>query len=241
MNNIIETTGMIEFKNSFETHVLSDYECIYISFGSKCKCKNPSMTNANWRMIPGFIYDKKSLALCIDRFENKKNKNINKNILKQHIASNVNIIICDIDRTIQIFEIILLFIIQRLTTYSVNKENVIIVNYFRFTTPNHVEKYLEQNVSSCFQKVLMKTVYSNCFYEWFGYAPNLYNIIYRYNNRIIYNILPLVCKILKKELSMQNIQFLSQELHHSKIIELFLKNMYDITIKNTMKSLYEYV
>ena len=115
-------------------------------------------------------------------------------------------------------------IIKRLTKYSINKEKVIIVNYFRFTTPNHIEKYLEQNLSLCFQKILVKTVYSNCFYEWFGYTPNLYNIIYRYNIRIIYNILPII--YCNNEFSIENNQ----------LIDLFLKNMYDITMIHTMKS-----
>jgi hypothetical protein len=229
MNKIIETTGITEFQKIFQTHRLTDYEYIYISFGSKYYLpKNTKkISNAKWKMIPGFIYNKKNiLVLCIDRFENNKIKKINKNIIKQHILSdrNINIIICDIDRTIQLFEILIINIIKRLTKYSINKEKVIIVNYFRFTTPNHIEKYLEQNLSLCFQKILVKTVYSNCFYEWFGYTPNLYNIIYRYNIRIIYNILPII--YCNNEFSIENNQ----------LIDLFLKNIYDITMIHTMKS-----
>lgn len=225
MNKIIETTGIIEFQNIFQTHCLTDYEYIYISFGSK---NTQKISNTKWKMIPGFIYNKKNiLVLCIDRFENNKIKKINKNIIKQHIPlnKNINIIICDIDRTIQLFEIIIINIIQRLTIYSINKEKVFIVNYYRFTSPNHIEKYLEQNLSLCFQKILVKTVYSNCFYEWFGYTPNLYNIIYRYNIRIIYNILPIIYR--NNECSIENI----------KLVDLFLKNIYDITMIHTMKSL----
>jgi hypothetical protein len=223
MNKIIETTGITEFQKIFQTYSLTEYEYIYISFGSKYYLpkKTQKLSNAKWKMIPGFICNKKNvLVLCIDRFENNIIKKINKNIINQHIPSdrNINIIICDIDRTIQLFENLIINIIQRLKIYSINKEKVTIVNYYRFTSPNHIEKYLEQNLSSCFQKILVKTVYSNCFYEWFGYIPNLYNIIYRYNNRIIYNILPII--YCNNAFSIENI----------KLFDLFLKNMYDITM-----------
>ena len=256
MNKITETTGIAEFKSVFETYTLSDYECIYVSLGSKYNEQfieyqyTMSQTirkrsNAEWQMLPGFVRCKKTLAICIDRFENENAKCENCNILEHTESENVTIIICDLDGTVQLFESIITFIIQQLSIYEIHQNNVMFANYIRFINPNHTENYLEENLSSSIYKIMEKTIYRDSLYEWFGYQPNLYNIIYRYNERIIYCILSSVITILQKKiknahLSMSNVCVLLGESLGTQFLEAFLKNIYDITVLDTMRSFYEY-
>jgi hypothetical protein len=256
MNQITETTGITEFKSVFETLALSDYECIYVSLGSKYNeqfveyqyIMNKTIrkrSNAEWQMLPGFVRCKKTLAICIDRFENENIKRRNYNILEDIVSENVTMIICDLDGTIQLFESIIHIIIQQFAIYKIHHNMVIIVNYIRFINPNHTENYLEQHLSSSIYKILSKTVYSSSLYEWFGYQPNLYNIIYRYNEQFISCILSTVISILQKKikndsLSTSNIHVLFGELLATPFLSTFLKNTYDITILDDMKSFYEY-
>lgn len=256
MNNFIETNGENEFKNIFESYILSHYECVYIGFGSKYNQNiityntqiNKTIqkySNANWQLLPGFVRNRKTLAVCIDRFENDDTKQENKKILNQQLESNITMIICDVNGTIPIFENILIYIVEQLNLYSIHKNNVIIVNYLRFIYPNNSENYLEQYLPVCLQKVLLHTIYKNSFYQWFGYQPNLYNIIYRYNNRSIYHLLSSVCNILQNtirnnELTILNMNKLLGKSLDTQLLILFFKNIYDITLVDDMKSFYDY-
>lgn len=255
MNQIINSTCVDEFRSVFKTFILSEYECIYVSLGSKynqqyIEYKVPinetvkKMSNAEWQMIPGFIRGKKTLSICIDRFEGSKDKEKNNKILKKIMDPNITMIICDIYGTVQLFEFIISIILEQLKLYSIPQSTFIIVNYLRFISPNHTENYLEENVSHYIQKKMDKTIYRNCLYEWFGYQPNLYNIIYRYNCRIISYMLSCIVLTLQKnikntELSSFNINILFGKSIDTQILATFLKNTYDITIIDEMKSFYE--
>jgi len=254
MNTLIETVGITEFKKVFETYALSDYECIYISLGSKFnknvieyQCAEPIIkrTNATWQMLPGFIRCKKTLVVCIDRFENEEIKQVNIDILKHQSIPESNIIICDLDGTIQLFENIIQFIIKQSQLYEINPNKMMIVNYLRFISPNHTENYLEENISSHLQSIISSTIYKDCLFEWFGYQPNLYNIIYRYNCRIIFYLLSHVISILQKhiqnsELSISNMRILFEDTVKTQAMKIFCKNIYDITVIDDMKSLYDH-
>jgi len=256
MNHLVETTGITEFKSVFKTYTLSDYKYIYVSLGSKynelfieyqytISQTIRQRSNAEWQMLPGFVRCNKTLAICIDRFENENIKCENCYILQDIGRENITMIICDLDGTIQLFESIITCIIQQLAIYKIHQKNVIIANYIRFIKPNHTENYLEENLSSSIYKIMEKTIYRNSLYEWFGYQPNLYNIIYRYNERIIYYILSSVITILQKKiknahLSISNVCVLLGESLGTQFLEAFLKNIYDITILDNMKSYYEY-
>lgn len=256
MNHIVETTGITEFKSVFETYTLSDYKYIYVSLGSKYNeqfieyqyTMNQIIrkrSNAEWQMLPGFVRCNKTLAICIDRFENENVKSENCNILEDIGRENISMIICDLDGTIKLFESIITCIIQQASIYEIHKNNIIIVNYIRFIKPNHTENYLEENLSSSIYKIMEKTVYRDSLYEWFGYQPNLYNIIYRYNERIIYCILSNVINVLQRKLkndhlSIFNMRVLFGESLGTQFLEAFLKNIYDISISDNMISYYEY-
>jgi hypothetical protein len=257
MNKLIEINGITDFKSVFETQTLSDYEYIYISLGSKHNEEiveykyqlNESirkLSNAEWQMLPGFIRCKKTLVVCIDRFENETVKQKNKEILKNILSENVTMMICNIDGTIQIFESIIIFIIQQLAIYKIHQNNIVIVNFIRFMYPNHTENYLEENLSSSLYKILEKTIYSSSLYEWFGYQPNMYNIIYKYNCRFIYYLLSRVINSLQQNIKNDNLSTCNMYVVFGKSIETqllatFFKNIYDVTIiDNDMKSFYDY-
>ncbi len=240
-----------EFKNIFATYNICNYDCIYISFGSKYNQQTVEYTmqntsikkrsNAHWQMLPGFIRNKKSLAICFDRFENDIIKQENIDILKKEIGEET-IIICHIDGTIPLFEDIVQFLLAQFTVNSVDPTRVILVNYLRFISPNESELYLEQHLSTTIQHMLTSTIYINCLYEWFGYQPNLYNMIYNYNDHIIYHLLSNSRSIMQKtlvydELSIYNV---STILAMDPKIASFLKHIYDITLTDTMQPVYSY-
>jgi len=245
---MIETTGLIEFAEIFEKMDLSLYDDIYISLGSKYngmeiityKMADKTIhkkSNAKWQMIPSFIRNKpKSLLICVDRFENALAKTENAYILCDY--EEFNMIICDIDGTIQIFESIIDIIVKSAIKYNISPEKLIIVNYIRFIHPNHTESYIEENLSSALHKRLRlhnNSIYEKCLYEWFGYQPNLYNIIYRYNVPIIHVILGNIINVLQKnignnEICIHDIRNLRDSNIIRKFLQIFLENTFDITL-----------
>lgn len=255
---VIETTGINEFSSIFENMNICLYDNIYISLGSKYNgidvitynMANKTIqkkSNAKYQMIPEFIrsnIQQKTLAICIDRFENDTIKNENVEFLSEYTW--LKTIVCDIDGTIQIFESIIDIIINVAVKNNISSDKLIIVNYIRFIHPNHTESYLEENLSAALQKRLCiyDKKYEKCLYEWFGYQTNLYNIIYRYNVPIIYVIIRDVLNILQKnidnnEICIDDIAILRNSNINTRFLYIFLENSYDITqISNEFLPLY---
>lgn len=267
MNELTEVTGIDELERTMNKTIFINYDSIYVSIGSKYNESTveyllpynktiKKQSNAGFQMIPGFIRNnkKKILCICVDRFENRNIKQKNIEIIESIILENqgenmskkIHMIIGDLDGTVQIFEKFIQIILQKCREFSVKPKNLIVVNYLRFISPNHTEYYLEQNVSNALNAIFSKTVYSDCFYEWFGYQPNLFNIIYKYKSQVIYSILYSVCSLLQKiinddEISCHNIEYIFNNINDIRpnILELFCKSCYDITcINSKMQPLY---
>ena len=248
MKNIVETTGIGEFKNVFEKYDLTVYDKIYISLGSKYNGSETitysianknihKKTNAEWQMIPEFIRviskTKKTLVICIDRFENNNVKKENIDVISHIINNGIYMIICDLDGTIHLFESIIDSVIRSAVKHTIPPEKLFIVNYIRFIYPNHTESYLEENVSKSLHKQLLQTAYTDCLYEWFGYQPNLYNIVYKYNAQSIFIILSSIINTLHQniedgELSRENIDILENSQINRRFLGIFLKHTFDI-------------
>jgi hypothetical protein len=250
--NIMETSGISEFKNIFEKIDLTIYDYIYVSMGSKYNNSETitytianktihKKTNAEWQMIPEFIRNisnqMKTLVICIDRFENNTIKKTNIDVLSHIINNGMYIIICDLDGTIHLFESIIDIITKSAVKYAIPPEKIMIVNFIRFIYPNHTESYLEENLSKSLHKQLLQTAYTDCLYEWFGYQPNLYNIVYKYNAQSLFIILSSVINTLNKniehcELTSDNIHILENSTINRRFLGIFLKNTFDIKYKS---------
>jgi len=241
-------TDKTTFQQTIDQLDLTKYEFIYISLGSKfneetivypyCGKEIQKKSNAVYQMIPEFIRAKKALSICIDRFDKNSQQKT-----KDIIESTIDFIICDLDGTIQLFEQLITFLKDKFIYYDIDPNIVMIANYIRFISPNHTEYYLEQNLSDAIVKVLYNTPYSDRLYEWFGYQPNLYNIIYKYKRFIIG--LSYICTMLQKkignnELSLYNIDSLfDNDKVKMRAIELFLENTYDITNETMLTTIFK--
>jgi hypothetical protein len=79
-----------------------------------------------------------------------------------------------------------------------------ICNYIKFlNAPNDIERRSATSIPEAIQRVLnleLNAVYSDCFYDWFGYNPARYNYVccYKYRNQINYASLQKLEKILNE-------------------------------------------
>jgi len=225
------------------------YDFVYISLGSKYnETQNTSIkSNAHYQMIPEFLkhhdLNKKILCICLDRFEDQSSKNINMEIIQRFLNINMDFIFYDQDETVQKMEYFLIYILSLFQLKNIHPDKCMIVNYIRFLhSPNHTEEYFEKNIPIILSKILQKTEYECCFYQWYGYHPNLYNCIYNYKK---YHF-PLMMDFVKiRSLLKLHIQENILDSHNiHKIAEFtkctlpyiinFMKNTYDITYRNNI-------
>lgn len=240
------------------------YENIYISIGSKYNEEFIYMTNktgkqqTKWsnameQIAPHFYREKEnSLILCVDSF-NPQELEKNKSKIREIVLLS-DIILYDTNNTIQSIE----EFISYMTNYFIEKEilpeKVLIANYVRFISPNHTENYFEENIPKVIYKGLTSpslpsssiVSYNTRFFQWFGYQPHTYHLLFNYHNykyMVGYtNILYLLNDIYDEDyLSYSNIYMLQKI--NSKIspmyLEIFLKNVMDITAPFDI-SLYDY-
>jgi hypothetical protein len=112
-----------------------------------------------------------------------------------------------------------------------------IVNYIRFLRPNDFEYSVEESIPDNIDRILQSTMYKDCFYQWFGYQPNLYNIIYKYNSyRELFHFSDIIFRLNKtlgiETLDLQNVHHVYEFYKtqtHSLYFETFLKNTVDIS------------
>jgi hypothetical protein len=169
------------------------------------------ISNAEFQMIPAFCRnkpDKKILSICIDRFETDTIKQENIDMLTKILKRepNIEMILCDLDGTVQLFENIIQFIVQQIekcmvkSSFFTTENKIMIVNYINFISPNHTEYYLEQKVTEVINKIICNTRFHGSFYQWFGYQPNLFNFIYKYKAQYISYGVAFLCDILQKSI-----------------------------------------
>jgi len=205
--------------------------------------KERKWTNAMEQILPQFYREKdiigEPLIICVDRFSPDE---LAKN--KAKIAElDANIIIYNSDATIQSLE----EFISYMTTYLSNRnypiENIIIANYVRYVSPNHTENFFEENIPKVIYKGLNES-YRTRFYQWYGYQPNTYNLLYNYDQyqyMIGYGkILSILDGIYGHEsLSYSNLYMIKESGKNAIYLEMFLKNSMDIGSPYEI-SLYDY-
>ena len=221
----------------------NEYKYVYISIGSKWnqqtydyknrygQTKN-RVTNSILQMIPNFLQDREnSLIICMDQFRDMEIRMTNFNIIKNELNENTDFIFYD-NMEVQSF---LQFIMEII---HIPPENLMIVNYVRFLyNPNALEYKMENELPVIIQDVLEPTIYKKCFYQWFGYQVNLYNMIYNYSSyKQMFRFSEILCTfdtlLDSNLLCLENIEYVynyykSQK--HYEYFKTFLKNVLDIS------------
>lgn len=221
----------------------NDYKYVYISIGSKWneqtyEYKNRyghsklRLTNSLLQMIPNFMKDReKSLIICIDDFRDIENRMKNFSLIKREVDENMDFIFYDSTE----FQSLLQFILE---TMTISPENLMIVNYVRFLhNPNVLEYKMECEIPEIIQNLLDPTIFKECFYQWFGYQVNLYNIIYNYSRyKLMFRLTEIICTIDtlldSNLLGIENIDYVYEHYKtqkHYGYFETFLKNVVDIS------------
>jgi hypothetical protein len=177
----------------------NNYQYVYVSVGGKFneyEFAMPSPTtvaaadksikmrsNAHLQMRPSFLCDRNSnvLIICIDHFRNEVDEKINRDICKGLIQSNMGFIFYNLNITLSSITEFFNYFIPLIESREVLQENFIVCNYIRFMNePNLDEALLDSNLSETIYKTMASSKYKKSLYQWFGYHPNLYNIIFNY-------------------------------------------------------------
>ena len=248
-NNLIYSEGFLNF-HPFIKERFSKYKYVYISVGSKWNEKTYEYmeygktfirrTNSHLQMIPNFTKDRKGnvLIIAMDEYNNRENLESNYEIAKKYLEPNMEFVFYNDNESLRQF---MGCLTELLTENKIPPENFVIMNFVRFQRPNILETSTEQKIPEIINNGLKETVYAECFYQWFGYQENLYNMVYnynRYNNRHTYmhRFTEIACglnTLLHSEiLGTDNLAYVYEyylnQPNHS-YFDIFLKNVVDIS------------
>lgn len=183
--------------NSIKTNIASAVNKVYVSIGSKYNApyvnlngKQETNTNSLFQMLPWFLQmketydDDQSIVIVIDEFNNKTNYVENINLLQAVPIQGTHIIMCNIYCTEEFLEDFIDQLVSFLRESRITSENFLICNFVKFlNVPNDFERMAEITIPETIQRVLNSSkniIYSERFYDWFGYNSTLYNYIYCY-------------------------------------------------------------
>lgn len=236
-------------KHVFELFTMNQYKKIYVSIGSKLNESTYEYneiygnqiyreTNSHLQLVPNFMKkrNEKVLLIALDQFHNVQNRMENFKIVQNQLSNNMDFIFYDID-TINMIQTFIEFMIQIIEMNNISPDDFMIVNYICFQRPNSEEYFNEQNSKNLIYDSLINTIYIDCYYQWFGYQENLYNIVYKYNkynNMYRFNeILCVLHTLLRSNLfgvdNMQYIYDYYSSQNHYLHFTVFLNNVVDIT------------
>ena len=183
--------------NNIKTNIASHLNKVYVSIGSKFNAprvilndKNEIETNSLFQMLPWFLQmketydDDQCIVIIIDDFNNKANYVENINLLQSLPIQGTHILMCNVHCTEGFLTQFVDQLIEFLCQSNIYSENFLICNYVKFlNTPNDFERMSETIIPETIQRVLncnKNNIYSERFYDWFGYNRSLYNYIYCY-------------------------------------------------------------
>lgn len=258
--SIFKATTMNEYSQLLKD--LKDIDYVYISVGGKvnelivkrfCYSNMKNIrhySNSTNHLIPNFLKYRqhKSLIISLDNYKNEESYLFNHNIISQNIDENMNFIIFDMFCTIPIMNEFLMITLDFVRFSSIVPDHFMICNYIKFMNePNLLESKSEIEIPETIHLFLQKednSMYSHCFYNWFGYNYYTYNLIYNYNSCRNMNNLSQLVPIFKK--SIKTIFTFNDDFEIIDIFKnyKFWNHIIDITsfIQNTDKmslSLYE--
>lgn len=175
------------------------YNYVYVSIGGKINerrvdfypSNKTAVSNADNQLIPEFLKYRESkqiLIIAIDNFLDKDSYEINKKIINKNKEDNMSVILFHqilgdltfIDSFIQI-------LISFLHKHNIHENNFMICNYIKFKAmPNAEESRLLNELPLRIHNALIKTKYSACLFEWYGYHFYTFNLIYNYKKYQLY-------------------------------------------------------
>ena len=218
-------------KHIIELFTMNQYKKIYISIGSKWNDHTYEYnqiygnqinreTNTHLQLVPNFMKNRneKVLLIALDQFDNVENRMKNFKMVQNKLTSNMDFI--------EIIEI-----------NNISPDDFMITNYICFQNPNPQEYFTEKNTKNIIYDLLKNSIYIDCYYQWFGYQENLYNIIYKYNKyNSMYRFNEILCvlhTLLRSNLfGVDNLSYVydyytSQK--HNLYFTVFLNNVVDIS------------
>ena len=183
--------------NNIKNSLPTPLNKVYVSIGGKYNAqyvqlnrKTQTETNSVFQMLPGFIQYKETydddpcIVIVIDDFQNKTNIAENIGVLNTHQTQGAHIILCKQYCTETFITSFMESLLEFLKQSNIYKENFMICNYVKFLNePNDFEKMSATVIPETIQHILNlepNILYSECFYDWFGYNIHLYNYIYCY-------------------------------------------------------------
>jgi len=182
---------------------ISNYSYIYVSIGAKenaplihyqypPKKEITKRSNAHFQLLPPFVRNRRepTLVICIE-------KDLPENPLGRSplcvAQGEANIILYDTHGNLDTLTSLMTNLIDRLVDFP--KERVIIANFVRFVSPNEKEAQTETDVHETVFSILSKRNYEDRLYQWFGYQPNLYSLVFR-PNLFVYSYMTEICRSL---------------------------------------------
>ena len=224
------------------------YKYVYLSIGSKIneyefRIKESSKmitikTNAHLQMCPSFVCDRNSnvLLICLDNFRNETDEKINREVCKGIIQSNMDFIFYNHYITLESIAIFMKSLIPILESRKILPENLMICNYIRFfNEPNIYESVLEEHLSDTIYNTISSSEYKKSLFQWFGYHPNLYNIIFNYHDYYVIYISKFrqISQFFRKKYESAQISIyvapdLKDEILTTPILAKFMKSTVDI-------------
>jgi hypothetical protein len=209
---------IIAVANGIRNAAINPINKIYVSVGGKYNARAVQIgseatiipTNSLFQMFPQFLQmrepdpDDQCLIIAIDDFHNLQNLADNIALLHNHKTPNTYIILCNILCTKTFMTSFTEDLLEFVRHANVSNDNFMICNYIKFlNAPNDIERRSATSIPDAIQRVLNlepNALYSDCFYDWFGYNQARYNYVccYKYRNQINYASLQKLEKILNE-------------------------------------------
>ena len=168
------------------------YHYAYLSFGSKLNEQTVQhsirthSSNAPYQMIPQFLRitpeNQRILIVVVDTFGEVESRNLNVAFLESMSTKHPHLDIILLDYPVSpssVRSLIDIFIVA-LSKLRIPHTNTMIGNFIRFKHPNIYEDTLESELPNAIQRALNAGEYSQCFYQWYGYAYHTYDHMFCY-------------------------------------------------------------
>lgn len=168
------------------------YHYAYLSFGSKLNEQTvqhsirPHSSNASYQMIPQFLRiepeNQRILIIVVDTFSEVESSNLNVAFLESMSKKypHLDIILLDYPISQSGVRSLIDAFIATVSKLRIPHTNTMIGNFIRFKHPNIYEDALECELPNAIQRALNSSEYSQCFYQWYGYAYHTYDNMFCY-------------------------------------------------------------
>jgi hypothetical protein len=238
-------SDIISVANGIRNATLNQINKVYVSVGGKYNARSVQIgsaatlipSNSLFQLFPHFLQtreddpDDQCLIIVIDDFHNAQNLADNIALLQRHKIPNTYIILCNLLCTKTFMTSFMEDLLEYVRLANIRKENFMICNYIKFLNePNADERRSAISIPDAIQRVLnleQNALYSDRFYDWFGYSLARYNYVYcyKYRNQINYASMHKLEKIMNEINSVSSSKISFRNYAETDIWD----NIYDIT------------